>query len=517
MMRSSRSSPLEKQFAPALRWAPTVLLALSICAGTFWLWGVPLQWFELKSDDFVYIARSRTAASLWSHLLAPHNGHVVPLFLVETHLLARLAGSLEAMPAVYGWATYATLVLSMALTGHLVAWETGRPAYGLAGMAAVGFTSVLGTAVLWYSAGQALAAGSMILAMLAALQAWRARGSWWLLVLAALAALAAPLFWTPGYTAGLVGAAYLWSDGRGVCRRAAAMPLVVSAMTFLIARDVAPRIFTTISFDSEMRVRMVLDAAPAVAHSAQAICEALIFNNLGLDTTTTEAQALVIGLVVAGLWVWTRRRPDANRPLSVPRVNPLEAAGAVLVASSFGMIYVVRGTESTFDGLRALGWYNAIPELGAVLFVAGWWSGRIESPPPKTIKPPPRIELLVFVLFAATMLVLQAPRADRVIFQYEGLSAKFGGGSYSRTPGDLAQQARAQRQALLELDRLERSARQRGLGRAGIRRDADRVMVPGMPVGFDGVGSTELLDVPDSTHDSGPLDPADHGNINKHG
>ena len=170
----------------------------------------------------------------------------------------------------------------------------------------------------------------------------------------------------------------------------------------------------------------------------------------------------MIGFVVAGLWGWTRTRLDPNRPPSIPRINPLEAAGAVLVASNFGMIYAVRGTETTFDGLRALGWYNAIPELGAVLFVAGWWSGQINSPPPRTIKPPLRIELLVFVLFAAAMLVLQAPRADRVIFQYDGLSAIYGAGPSNRTPGELAEQARAQRQSLHELDRLERSARSAG-------------------------------------------------------
>ena len=85
-----------------------------------------LRSYVMKLDDFVYVARSRTAASLWSHLFAPHNGHIVPLFLVETHVLARLAGSLEALPTVLSWASFATLVLSVALTGHVVAWETGR-------------------------------------------------------------------------------------------------------------------------------------------------------------------------------------------------------------------------------------------------------------------------------------------------------------------------------------------------------------------------------------------------------
>ena len=200
--------------AVLVRWVPSILLALAICVAPLWLWEVPLRCFFLKSDDFVYLVRSRTAVALGNHLVSPHHGHVVPLFLLETHLLARLAGSLEALPTVLSWASYATMVLAMAATGHLIAWETARPALGLAAMAAVGLTSVLGPTVLWYAAGQALATGTMIVAMLAALQAWRGRGSWWWLALGLLGAIAAPLLWSAGYVAGLVGMAYLWADGR---------------------------------------------------------------------------------------------------------------------------------------------------------------------------------------------------------------------------------------------------------------------------------------------------------------
>ena len=196
------------------RWAPSILLGLILCAGPLWLWGGPLRSFFLKSDDFVYVARSRTPAALRAYLLRPHNGHVVPLFRLETHALARVAGSLEALPTVLSWASYATLVLAIAATGHVVARESGRTSLGLAAMAAVGLTSVLGPTLLWYSAGQALATGTMVLAMLAALQAWRIGGAWWALALGLLAAMAAPLLWSGGYAAGPVGMAYLWADGR---------------------------------------------------------------------------------------------------------------------------------------------------------------------------------------------------------------------------------------------------------------------------------------------------------------
>jgi hypothetical protein len=489
----------------AIPWAVTFLLAMAICAAPLAIWGVPLRWFELKADDFAYLARSRSAASLRDHLIAPHNGHIVPLFLVETHVLARLAGTLEALPNTLRWASYLTLVMSALLTGHVVAWETGRAAWGLIAMAAVAFTSVLGTVLLWYSAGQALAAGAMILLMLAALQAWRSNGRWWSLLLGAMAALAAPLLWTAGYTAGLVGCAYLWADGRRRCRRAALLPLAISVITFCFARIVMPRFVAVPADVSPVSTMVKIEPGSAVVHTAQGICEALIFNNLGLDAPTTGSQALVIVAMLAVIWTLGRHRPGLPGQRLTLGFTPLEAAGAVLVISSFGMIFAVRGAETTFDGLRALGWYDAIPELGAVLFAAGWWSGPADPPPPAAITPPSAEELLIFVLVAVIMLVLQIPRADRVIFQYDGLSAQYRQESVIRTPAELRDKALVQRHALATLDQLEHTARLRGLDRTAVATDARRVQIPGMPVGFPGVGAAELLDLPDSTPKS--LDP----------
>jgi hypothetical protein len=477
------------------RWALTVLVAIAICACSFGLWAVPLGAFELKSDDFVYLARSRTAESLRTHWFAPHNGHVVPLFMLETHLLARLAGTLERVPGVLGGATFLTLVVCVLLTGHLVAWETGRTARGLAAMAAVGFTSVMGTSVLWYSAGQALGAGALILAMLVALRAWRARGAWIYLVFAGAAAVAAPLMWTAGYVAGAVGAAYLWADGRRACRFAAIIPIAASISAFIAARNVSPRFFAPPSSVAEKPNRVVFGLAPAVIHSTQAVCEALVFNNLGLDAPTTPAQAMIIGSVLAGAWLWTRRQTDPGGRRRLRPINPLEAAGATLVATGFGIVFIVRGTDTTYDGLRALGWYNAIPALGGVLFAAGWWSGEIASPPPTTIAPPDRLEFLVFALVAGVILVLQTPRVDRVIFVFDGLSAKFGPERSRRTATELNQMAQAQRQSLAALDQLEKDAREFRRGRAETRQLTERIIVPGMPTGFVGVGPAELVQI----------------------
>jgi hypothetical protein len=482
------------------RWGPSIVLGLILCAAPLGLWRVPLRWFFLKSDDFVYIARSRSPTALRQHLLTPHNGHVAPLFMVETHVLARLAGTLEALPAVLGWASYLTLALATALSGHVVARETGRMAWGLAAMAAVGLSSVLGPTLLWYAAGQALAAGTTIVAMLAALRAWRIRGSWRSLALGLLAAMAAPLFWSAGYAAGPVGMAYLWADGRRACRRAAVLLAACTVALIALVWCSVGREFAPASRLATRSVQGALPVGPALAHSAQAVSEALILNNLGLDAATTPAQGFLFCALLGAFWAWTRRPlgPAGSRPW--PRINPLEAAGAVAVFTTFGMIFAARGTESDFGNLRMLGWYDAIAQLGAVLFVFGWCSGRRPSPSLAAPEPPGRLEFAVVVLFVALILALQAPRVERVIFEYAGMAAPATphGGTTGMpcTASDLADEARTQRQALAALDRLEGAARRGEIDRAAFRRAIEQISVPGMPASLPGFGPGELLDLP---------------------
>jgi hypothetical protein len=243
---------------------------------------------------------------------------------------------------------------------------------------------------------------------------------------------------------------------------------------------------------------------PAMAHTAQAVCEALVLNNLGLDAATTPGQALVLVAILAGSWMQSRRRSDPPGPSRRPGLpfSPLEAAGAVLVLANFAMIFAVRGTETTFDNLRTLGWYHAVPQLGAVLFAAGWWSGRPgPEPPPRALEPPPLRDLLAATLFAAVLLLLQAPRADRVIFRYDGLSAPIPPVTGTtpgrvRTRADLAERARSQRRALAELDRIERAARQAGARGEALPAVADRPWVPGMPANLPDFRASDLLDWP---------------------
>ena len=197
-----------------------------------------------------------------------------------------------------------------------------------------------------------------------------------------------------------------------------------------------------------------------------------MFKSVGLDTATTGPQAVVFVAILAGVWFWSRRQSDSNGTKPWPRINPLEAAGAVMIAGSLGLIYSVRGSLGEFEELRTQGWYDSVALLGSVLFVFGWWSGPIESPPRATLEYTGRARLLVSVLATAVVFVLQAPRVERVIYRYDGMGAWPGPDAPSHPPfltlADLKHRARDQRQTLAALDRLERTAREKGLTRADI-------------------------------------------------
>ena len=338
----------EAQPRAIARWAASILIGLILCAGPLWLWGVPLRWYFLKSDDFVYLAWSRTAAAVRGALATPYHGHVAPLYLLETHLLARLAGTLEALPVVLGWASYATLVLAMAATGHVVARETGRWRSGLAAMAAVGLTSVLGPTLLWYAAGQALAAGTTIVVMLAALQSWRIRGGWWRLGAGLLAATAAPLFWSAGYAAGPVGMAYLWADGRRACRapRRSSRPArsaLVAVVWCVVGRGFAPASHIAARPLGGVLVASMPWWPTRPRRSAKPWSSTTWASTRRPRPVRPSSSSRPAGRLL-GLVAPTVRPGRFVRPGR--RTNPLEAAGAVLVLATFGLIFAARGTES---------------------------------------------------------------------------------------------------------------------------------------------------------------------------
>src|SRR5262249_35242818 len=137
--------------------------------------------------------------------------------------------------------------------------------------------------------------------------------------------------------------------------------------------------------------------------TAQGVVEILVLRNLGLAAETAPLQAVVLCLLLAGAWAWTRGRPF--------RVNRLEAAGAATALLGFALVYTVRGYFA-FDHLRDLSGAQAIPEIGAARFAAGWWVGRggMGVPPPRKLTPPTTRGLLAVKVIVVVALFLQTPR-----------------------------------------------------------------------------------------------------------
>ena len=93
------------------------------------------------------------------------------------------------------------------------------------------------------------------------------------------------------------------------------------------------------------------------------------------------------------------------------------------------------------------------------------------------------------------MFVLQAPRVSRVIFEYDGLAAPYGQYHPPLTTAGFTERARNQRQAFAALDRIERTARARGIDPAEIRQELKRVLGSKMGTAFDGMRADDLLEL----------------------
>jgi hypothetical protein len=498
----------------ALALAPIILVA------PLWLWADPLDGYSptaeglsglfarltpladpfsearLQLDDFDYVAKVRTPADLSRHLLTPHNTHLMPLFRLWTYLWVQASTTLSGVPESLALASYLSYVMAMLLVGHVAAWETGRPGLGLAAMVFFGTSAILAQTIAWFAASQAVCAGVAVLAMLAALQRWRARGGRRWLALAAFAAFAPPLLWSGGYVAGPVGFAYLWADGRPHARKAALVPMLTSIAVAAIALMLVGRQITAAGNFHDRTFRQAADPVQGLVSTAQGVVEILLLRNLGLKAETSPAQAAVLCLLLAGLWAWTRGRP--------PRLNPLEAAGAVMALLGFAIVYTARG-YFTFDSLRDLSWYQAIPQMGATLFAAGWWVGRLDGPPPRALCVPRPRGLVAVPVFMLVALLLQTPRVRaRLVAEAYPLTAS----ERERFPTPRLQRLRArylnteqaawQRRFLAWLDRAEATARELSMGRAVIRRALGPVLGPGMPTNIPQIDGVNLLALPES-------------------
>lgn len=467
----------------------TWLVIAGLLATPAFLWSDALRSPWLKLDDFVYLAGSRTGADLRANLLLPHNAHVVPLYRLLTAGVLLVSGSLASLPLATTLASYAALVLAMAGVGILVRRETGDGGWGMGAMAVVGLSSILDPTVAWYSAAQALWAGSATVAVLLALEQWKATGkAGWLVLGFGLAAMA-PAIWSGGYVAGPAGSAYLLTSGSRAARRGAAAP-ILGGVVFLGLSLAA----TGGGLSGTGRVEGSMQPLVGLRHTAQAIPEILVLANLGIDGVTTDHQGLGLLALLTISWWWSRGRGG---------LSPLEAAGGTMAILGFGLAYTFR-SNYRFDSLREIGWYQAIPQLGGVLFAAGWANHRRLSRG-WSVSGPIRVASLLGVVASASLLaVIHAPRVERLFLaSLPPMSPQEAVGLPSpelkRLWGRYVADERSARQTryLGRLDRAGAIAESLGASRQAIRGAVELRAGPGMPEAIPGLDAAGLLARPD--------------------
>ena len=379
-------------------------MVILIVAAPVWMLRDDLTGFALIGDDFAYISEARDWPTTRAHLLEPHNTHVVPVFRLWTAALVAMTGRLGSLQVAMAAGSYLGLVAAMAAVGLLIARETGRTAIALAAMAALGLSTVTHPAVTWYSAGQALWAGTAIVATVILARGWALKGGAVRLASAAGSALLAPAIWSGGLVAGPAAIAYLARKHPPRARRAA---MALAAMT-----AVAALVILGLSRDRIRETPMVWERhhdlwprpVQAMLHTAQAMVEAGILGNLGLDAVTAPWQAVGLLVAVAVVHAWSRG--------GLGRLGPLEAAGATIAVGGCLTVYLFRG-NLPYSSLRSLGWYHAIPQVGVILFVAGWCAA-VPGPARGRMTLGQAAGVLGFVLLFAA---IQVPRAQNRLLE----------------------------------------------------------------------------------------------------
>jgi hypothetical protein len=472
------------------------VIGLGLAALPSWLYRDWFAYPSLRGDDFAFLADCRSGADPYRALWAPHNTHVVPLFRLMTAALCRASGPLGNLPATLSMASHALLVVCAMAAGHLVAWETGRLVLGLAAIAGLGLSTVLQPAATWYSAAQTLLTGLLVLTTLVAAQAalLTNRRRW--LLLAALASLAAPLTWTAGLSAGPVAAIYLRAHRDRPLRRLAWVPLIGTVASVALAAALAgPGLLREVSSASSSAPPGPSWPLRPITHTAQAIVESLVLGNLGVPTPTEPIQAVVLVGGLLALWAWARRG-SRNWP------GPLESAGLALVGFTYLMAFALRSGYD-YANLRDLGWYNTLPQLGAVLFGFGWIAGP--TPGPRRPAAPSPVEFLALAAFVTLGAMLHQPRAEAIriadappMLPSEVRQFLIPELQHGRAIVYAEQRAERQRRALLRLERAASQARAAGVDRGAVRAAIGPIRVPGWPLHVTEIDALDLVDFPDA-------------------
>ena len=140
-------------------------------------------------------------------------------------------------------------------------------------------------------------------------------------------------------------------------------------------------------------IRTAANPVQGVLHTCQAIPENLIFANLGLTVHTSADQGVLLSLCL--LLAWTSRRGSVSNTRGPRHFGPLELTGAAIVLAAYLVEWTFRGYLD-YRFLRTINlrfivpWYDAVPQIGAVLLAAGWWTSRRTLRTAEDLAPRPR-------------------------------------------------------------------------------------------------------------------------------
>jgi hypothetical protein len=399
---SAGSSTIRRWLStPAPRWL-VAALAVLILAAPGWLLIDELRSLSLLHDDFAYIAQSRDWAALSAHLLEPHNAHVVPVFRIWTFALVALSGRLANLPAFFAAAGYFALLAAMAALGYVIARETRQLAAGLSAMAVLGLSTVTHPAVTWYSASQTLWAGTAILVAIAIAGTWAENGGNLRLAAVAFTTLLAPAIWAGGLLAGPATIIYLYIKNRRSARGAALLLAGVAGFAVVLMLIMSRGQIGGVQVFWEQRPDVWPRPIQVFLHTAQLLIEECVCGNLGLYVTTTPRQAVALLFALAVLHTWSRRGSYGW--------NALEASGAFIAFGGCFLVFYFRG-NLPYSSLRAYGWYHTIPQIGAILFAAGWWAAVNRTAHERMTLG----QTAALVVFALVFCLIQLPRAAQQV------------------------------------------------------------------------------------------------------
>jgi hypothetical protein len=456
--------------------------------------------YQLRSDDFAYIAGSRNWERTVDNLFVPHNTHICPSWRILTYGIVQLAGDFTHLQFVMKIVSYLALVLVMLGTGHFVAHESKSLKLGFAATALVGITSIQRLSAIWYSAGQTLWAGLFILCSLILAQEAIHRRWHWLWPGVFISCWVAGGFWTIGHAAGPVTAIYVIAASKGRSRLFAIIPATATVTAIAIVLLFGGKeIDSTTSFHGRSTSE-AFDLAQGFSHTCHSIVETLILANLGIESKMTNVQAISLTLLLFVFWL--------NWHLSNRRaVTSLEWTGAALCISAYWVEWSFRG-YFTWDSLKfiVIDWYDSIPQIGWTIFVAGWAmaasvpSGIHHDPRSWPVRMNQTDGLVIFVSGLFMLVMHQAGVDNRLIklvppltnFEIENNTFPVPYLQRLRATFIWDERSKRQQRFLAKFQVAEAIAKKSGWSIADISNAFGRVRMPGIPIVYDGAFMMDL-------------------------